>query len=69
MLNRVTHLQRPKTDLTACGENGPFLFKTYDTDKVTCAKCRKRAPRRMHAPDPSDKTPGRVVQPGGGRRR
>lgn len=68
-MRRVTHLQRPFTELTACGENGPYTFKTFNTEKVTCHKCRKRMPHKFTAPAPMQKTVGRVVQPGGGHRR
>lgn len=64
---RVTHFKIPG-DKTKCGRSGPFVFSTFDASKVTCTRCIVRAGKRFTVA-PSPRTPGRVVQPGGGQRR
>jgi DNA-directed RNA polymerase subunit RPC12/RpoP len=53
---------------TKCGRSGPFVHSTFEAARVTCPRCIARAGTRLLVA-PRPKTPGRVVQPGGGRGR
>ena len=66
---KVVHLKRPGTELSGCGETGPFMVMSFKRELVTCAKCMRRNKSKMHVPAEQPKTVGRIVQPGGGHRR
>lgn len=64
---RVTHFRVPGGK-TKCGRSGPYVHSSFASSEVTCTRCIARAGTRLLVA-PRAKTPGRVVQPGGGRGR